>query len=536
MKHLVELLCDRMYWYMQRDHQDKKVKKMQNELDRCRPGYPETSNHADVLKLQMDQTSREKQKCCDRLNGADGKLLDHLVTFVDKQGERLLSTQNHGVKSEDVDSRLETLRGSLLEQFHTRLKEESGHLGNSVRSQLQEETAELKLSLEQEKERNDRLQTKMEEMEKALLTLEQRHTSLTEETLKNNSARLQLDGKLVAVGNKLTQLSGRIDGIMRNTVTTEALSSALEQFDSILSAFDKSTVSEQWGFSKEAGMKTRRLLQTIVEDLNSVKLSLRSETPAASSQKVADLQNELNSCVNMVESHSKQHSSISETLKSIEDILKQVTLAQENDTGQRSLPGSPSKAALEVDQILDQKFQPFSASIADRVKTMMQEKLNEVARDLGTFVNNERVAREHASAAAEDSLTIASTLRQDVDVLRDGVHASMWKLDCELGEQKKQIHWCNEGLASFDRRLQRTAAEGGDSVEKLELQLRVVNAWQSNFTTASLYQDITKHITDTLPLTMLQKINSVTSRLEAIEAYFKMNNDGTPRKRKTSHK
>ncbi|KAK9442025.1 hypothetical protein VB005_06669 [Metarhizium brunneum] len=538
-KHLVELLCDRMYWYMQRDKQDKNLKKMQTELERCRA--PESSNHREVLKLQIDQWKREKTKSCERLGGTDGKLLTHLAAFINRQNEELLkTTHGNALRSEDVDARLNALQKALDEKFSACLEEAFTQIVNDNQLQLRKETEGLKIGLEQERQKSARLQLHIEELEQRLGSWDKRLPNFTEETMEDESARLRSDGRLTELERRLNQLSKKMDDLASNMMTSQALSRELGRFDTIVSAFKNSKGVEDGDWRTEdddPGMKTRQRLETVTDEMHIMKLSLQCESVDGAPQSIAGLHKRLDSCMEIVHTNSKEQMSTSEAVKTIEDALKLKLSAQTDDGGQHAQAKQASRHKTEIEEIFDQKFQPLSASLGDKLKGMMQEKLTKVAHDLGSFVDKERIARESAAAKADQSLAEVSALRRGIDGLRNSISTSVDKLDQKIGEQRKLGTSWNERLSSLDSGLQRISKEAETNFQKLELQLQTVSAWQRNFTTKDLYQDIIKDITNNLPPGPLQKISSLTTRLETIEAHLNNSNgDGVSKRRKAAHK
>ncbi|KAG8419152.1 hypothetical protein J3459_011501 [Metarhizium acridum] len=537
-KHLVELLCDRMYWYMQRDKQDKNLKKMRAELERCR--YPESSNHSEVLKLQIDQWEKEKTKSCNRLSGTDGKLINHLAAFIDRRSRERPSKHGNAIRSEDVDARLNALQKALDAKFSACLEEAFTQIVNDNQLQLRKETEGLKIGLEEERQKSARLQKHIEELEQRLGSLDKRLPSFTEETLEDKSASLRSDGKLTELESKLNQLSKKMDDLATNMITSQALSGELGRFDTVVSAFENPKGLEDWGSSPEdaeAGMRTRRRLENVADEMHIMKLSLQCESVEGAPQSIAGLHKRLDSCMEMIHINSKEQMSTSQAVKAIQDALRLTLPAQTNDGGQRFPAKLASTHKTEIEEIFCQKVQPLSASLSQELKGMMQQKLTKVAHDLGSFIDKERIARESATAKAGQSLAEVSALRRDVGVLKDSVSTSVDKLDQKIGEQCKLVtSWC-ERLSSLDSGLQRVSKEAETNVQKLELQLQTVSAWQRNFTTKDLYRDIIKHITNNLPPGPLQNISSLTTRLETIEALLNNSSgDGAPKKRKAAHK
>ncbi|OAA43795.1 hypothetical protein NOR_04370 [Metarhizium rileyi] len=520
-KHLVELLCVRMYWYIQRDNQDKKLKRTRTELESCQPGYPETSPHSEVLKLQIDKWSKEEKKICERLGGTDGKLINYLNAFIDKEEEHLRSTLGNAVRGDDVDARLKALHDTLDEKFRIRINEESAQIININQAQLLKETEGLKIGLQQEREKNAKLQKRMKQMEERLDSLSKKQQ---EESPRCNNVRQHPD-----LESQLNTLSGKIDAMAQPAVTLTTLSKKLRRFDTIVSASEDAALAEDGDSqNNEPGRETRQCLQTIADELKSINLGL---------QCIVGPHEQAGSCADIVGVNSKEQISMAAEVNSIQASrsLTPLKQAKANDGEQCTSCYSSKQDKAQSEEMSDQKAQPLCASLKEALNDMMKEKLTGLASDLGAFIDKERVAREIAGNRADKALAAMSSLRQDVNMLKDEVTASMNKLDHKVDQQRKQVASCDDSLASLDSYLQRVSKEVKANAEKFELQLRVVNDWQASFTTKGLHEEFTRQITNNLPGSIWQKISTLTSRLETIEGRFPSIGDGTPWKRKKTH-
>lgn len=155
---------------------------------------------------------------------------------------------------------------------------------------------------------------------------------------------------------------------------------------------------------------------------------------------------------------------------------------------------------------------------------------------MGSFVDKERDQRRKTTSETEELGVILELLRQDVDKFKSEITASIEGLDKKIDQYYNEITLCSGSLASIASQLQDTKKQGKEDVDKLELQMQVVNDWQTNFTTMPLYQDIAKHVTNTLPPGTLKNIAALTSRVDAIEAKLAVNSNASEKKRKTSHR
>ncbi|KAG6004107.1 hypothetical protein E4U21_001378 [Claviceps maximensis] len=571
LKGLIDFLCDKMWWRVQCEHERKKEQKLYADRERCPPSNPETVHYSDILRLQIEQCQKARKKYSDRMSIADDKFMAGITQLVERHAPGTLNSPgatNSGVQIEKVDVKLETLRKTVdaLVKQRKKEQEESNKLSSTTsakllattaaQSELSKETDELRKSLELERLRNDRLEKRLEEMEQKFNSLSQRQDKLAQDTASNTQS-----GKAMAEDSvQITKELRRLDSIAVNTVTRGELKMALEQFDDVISSSAvASHMSRQEALSFTSGNKTRQYLRQLSSIIEDIKSSLGYDAGSTIPQCIVNLQGQVSSCTESIQSHSKQSSIMSEALKTLEESICSLQYTREQKQEHSPSPPSPPPPSKTItiattsllptpptppppqllsasnavsQQDIDTQMARLSATLTGDIQKKMQEKLAQVAQQLGSFIDKERCERERASDKANNACSKVESLSQSIDGLNKHVHDSVQKLDSLCGHILTQLRQYNDGLRSFDSRLQHLAMEHAHNVEELALQVRVVNTWQSNFTTKPLYLDIVGHINRTLPNGIHSRVSTLASRVDAVESQLKEGEATSLKKRK----
>ncbi|KAG5985614.1 hypothetical protein E4U54_005919 [Claviceps lovelessii] len=565
LKDLVEFLCDKMWWRVQCEHERKREKKLCADRERCPAGNPESVHYSDILRLQIDQCQKTRKKYSDRMSIAEDKFMTGITQLMERHAPRSLTSSAatiSRVEGETLGAKLESLRQTVDASVKQRKQdqEENNKLSASAsakisataaaQAKLSKETDELKKSLELERQRNDRLEKRLEDMERKLNSMSQKQDKLAQETASNT-----LPGNECSV--KMTQVLERLDSISVSAVTRGELKMALEQFDDVItSPVDTSYIGRQDDEPGPSGNKTRQYLRQLSRVVEDVKSSIGYDADGAVPRCIADLQEKVSSCTKSIQSHYEQSLIMSETLKTLQESIcslqSEAQQKQEHDlppppptttttsSSSSSLPHTlplrplPSLSAGHGvnQQDLDTQMMRLSASLTEDIQRKMQEKLAKVAEQLGSFIDKERREREQASSKAEDSCNKVESLSQSVDDLKNHMQNSVHKLDSLCVHILTQLEHHKDGMGSFDSRLQFVAMEHARHAEEVAMQLRVVNTWQSNFTTKPLYLDIVAHINRTLPSGIHAKMSMLASRVEAVESQLRADEAAALKKRK----
>ncbi|KAK2605959.1 hypothetical protein QQS21_003685 [Conoideocrella luteorostrata] len=532
-KSLVDLLCDRMWWFMQCEQENKKEKKLRADQDRCPPGNSESTPLSDILSIQIEQSQKARKKCSDRINASDSKLLLGIGRFMEKQPAcQSAAAQENGVKMDDLEDQLESFRRSFKASYDKHLEEEIVKVNDSFQS-LQKETTELKKCLAVEKQRNDKLEKRLEELEQKFDSQSKKQDNLIQAASSKDKDVIDKAVADVAENSeKLKHAHKRLDDLFFDFVNKEELANALRQFDDRASSYlDGTTSTGQEEAGSAPGCKTRLCLQQLSDSFSRLESSPQQDVENSTLQCVITLQKKVEGFAETTQNQSEQNKLTSSALKSLEDSLSRMSSLYSEMNSVRNQPNNPSPAPTTSQSDVDDKIQRLSASLKEDVKAMMQKRLAKVATDLGSFIDKERLEREKTSEKAEKSSATVQLLHQTVDQLRTLATASVGRLNGQVDQQARAIHSCNDSIAAFDSRLQHLARENAEYAEALAMQLQVVNTWQCNFTTKPLYRDIVEHINATMPTATVTQISLLNSRVDAIEGLLKYD-DGAMRKRK----
>ncbi|KAG6047791.1 hypothetical protein E4U17_005559 [Claviceps sp. LM77 group G4] len=568
LKDLAELLCDKMWWRVQCEHETKREKKLTADRDRCPPGNTETAHYSEILQQQLEQCQKAKKLYTERMTTAEGKFITGIARLVEGYAPGMLPPSGlarSGVRDEEFDARLDNLRKALETSVKQRIQENqeikkaaastSASLSTTSAGQvkLQKETDELKKSLQSEKQRNDRLEKKLQDMEQRLNHMSQQQDKLAQDTAANN-----LSGKNKAEdSHKMSQLMQKLDAITVNTITRRELKIALEDFDDAVapSLDDASPTDGPEGQSLPNGNKTRQYLHNLSSALEEIKSSLDWQNGSEPPRCIADLQAQVSSCTDLIQSTSKQSAAISESLKALEATMSTMQSARQQ-TGSQSLlhplPQRPPSASTftrtahlsptpprhaftaghaVTQEDLDKQLKKLSTNLTKENQKRMRRRVMDVAEEFGKCVDRESVKREEVGEKTELALDKIESLGRSLEEFRVFVHEAIRRLDTLSGRVLAMLQQQNEGLGSFSIRLQNLAGEHDRHQEEVALQLRVMNAWQSNFTTKPLYKDIVNEITRTLPNGVIKQVAMLNSRLGAVEGQLKGGDESVKRRR-----
>ncbi|KAG6187380.1 hypothetical protein E4U27_007972 [Claviceps purpurea] len=585
LKDLAELLCDKMWWRVQCEHEKKREKKLAADRERCPPGNTETAHYSEVLQTQIEQCQKARKTFADRMNMAEDKFIAGIARLVEGYAPGMLPPSGlarSGVRDEEFDARLDNLRKALETSVKQRIQENreikkvaastSANLSTTSAGQvkLQKETDELRKSLQSEKQRNDSLEKKLQDMEQRLNSMSEQQDKLAQDTAANN-----LSGKnKVEDSHKVSQLMQKLDNISVNTITRRELKIALEDFDDAVapSQDDASPTDGPEDQSLPTGNKTRQYLHNLSSALEEIKSSLDWQNGSEPPRCIADLQAQVNSCTDLIQSTSKQSEAISESLKALEATICALQSARQQTKSQPLLhplpqrPPQPTSASTSTStstttahisptapqqsftaghvvtqQDLDDQLQKLSTDLTEASRKRIKRRLLEVAETFGGFADEERdhrkelanktdLAINQADLAFEKAglaFNKAESLGRGLEEFRVYVHDAVRRHN----ELETMLQQHNESLGSFSNRLQALAGEHDRNQEEVALQLRVMNAWQSNFTTKPLYKDIVEHITRTLPNGVIKQVAVLNSRLGELERQVKGGDESVKRRR-----
>ncbi|UNI20065.1 hypothetical protein JDV02_006191 [Purpureocillium takamizusanense] len=483
----VDTLCERLFWYMQRERADAKFKKIKFDVDRCKSSFADYASAYDVLLAQKDAASQDRDKCCARVDAADQKV------------QKLSQSISAAIKREI--GQLIVKSGAL--ESDNKTAKTSHHECESERAPCQSRIAELEAQLLAQKAQNEalekRLESQKEALEKRLERLEAQHVAGVP------VQQRELDDKDRA------QLATIVNEGVKDLVTREQLNHAVEELDMRLSATDMPQNDESSLLHGSAGERTGRKLASMEKFIQ----GLCSDAPKEDSD-------EIPACIrSLMASVSGQERAIREQIEhrqvtevAIEELRSSLVQTQEKS----SAPETQRQSVLDFSSRSD-----LEAFILSTTK----EPLKILSANIGHFLDAEKAER----------LRTASEVKQTASSL------AKLETECEdfLKTQNERQSGLASDLASLDGRVgtvdSRLAAIKDDSssfFDELQLQIKTMQAWQNNFTTRQLHDAILGEMNKVVPNgygTVLQ----LKTRVESIENRLRTDESCGAKRRKTDH-
>ena len=184
MKQLVEMISDRVFWYIQRDNADKKCKKLRQDVKRCHNG--DFSSAADLLDVHSKAADLEKAKFSQRMTAIDDKLVDAMSAWYSKM-EMAAQSINENNRHDLTPPPSET-----SSDINLSIEEKMGHMRENLEASMRKQITE----------QVQKLQCATKEVDEA------RTTSLQSHTMRESQ--------------KLSQLRDSLEASLRNRMTEES--------------------------------------------------------------------------------------------------------------------------------------------------------------------------------------------------------------------------------------------------------------------------------------------------------------------------
>ncbi|KAK4095111.1 hypothetical protein Purlil1_807 [Purpureocillium lilacinum] len=296
----VETLCERLYWYMQRERADTKFKKTKADVDRCRPSMSEYGSAFEVLVSQKDAALQDRDKCCARVDTTDQKL--------QKVSQSVLAAMRREIAESIVKS-------GVLEPGNG--PDKAVTLSRSdfelERTSLNGQIAELRTQLLVEKARNGNLEQRLERIEAQLVAgvpaKRQEPESGTED--------------------KVATMVGEA---VKDLVTRDQLNHAVQELDVRLSASDMTQSDQSSILHASAGEKTGRKLASMEKFIQ----GLYSNVPTEGSNELPACIRSLMASVNGQERAIQEQAEHREATQSAIEELKRSANGQEQTEYRRA--------------------------------------------------------------------------------------------------------------------------------------------------------------------------------------------------------
>ncbi|KND94178.1 hypothetical protein TOPH_01091 [Tolypocladium ophioglossoides CBS 100239] len=552
-KRVTDLVCERVFWYMQRDSADKKFNKLQSDAARCKASLGDSSSAFEIIKLQRDQAEEERARCCSRVETADEKLRA-AVTLVASRLNRSISEETAKPKSDgeakerpapDIESRLLALQRSIETAATKKLAEEAFAIKKAFQTQFESETAQFRAQLVIEKNRNDRLEKKLDELGRkfdatsdASERVDQQAPAKADQAEKATPPSTD-DNALVErateQAEQMTNFNAKIEEAIKSLVSRDELDKALQVLDNNMSAAaDGPTDGQQQYPGALAGEKTRHKLLSVTKAIGCLESSLQGQDISKLPLCIQEIKQEMDAHDCSIKEQAGQQREAKSTIKTLEESVAKLSADSSAEVFEKRVKqiSGPNQQ--------DQRSMPIAASISDEhivkvTRPQVEMRVHEITQKLGVFLDNERVKRESVDKLARQTANTASLIRSDLD----GLKSEHTKYIKELGDriiyQSTELNLQGQRVAAVESNLPAVRMEAKSHSDELATQVYSLQSWQDNFSTRLLYRDIVEHIKATVPTGVLQQLNHLSARVASVEVQLGVSDGGAVKRRKLQH-
>ncbi|KAJ3479646.1 hypothetical protein NLG97_g8269 [Lecanicillium saksenae] len=518
----MELMSQRVFWYIQRDTAEKKVAKLGRDVDRCKASdFPSSAN---LLDVHAKSVELEKAKISQRITALDDKLVNTTASLWSTleavaQSKNFHDNGRHDLTpppsetSSDInlsiDEKLAQMRESLEAAMRNQIAEQSQKLQSEVTAAYETRTAAMQNHFHQESqkltqmrtnlevafnkrvaEESQKLQSNLKDSYEAQITALNKDLSHEKDLSKSLQAELKsLSTKLTAIEAKIddqVKLSAQLDQIVKQEAFTD-LESRVARFEAsqpVTRSSKRSTVKDRKVDMDETPAQPLKIDRATVESLY---LELEAE---------------------------------------LQDKIMQFVM----QNGEKIVP---NERILRV-------VQPNITS----VRTDVQDSLSRIGAGFGDMINKERTIRAglgvQVKTAAESAAQSASTATHAIETLKTELKAELVEIKAagDAGHQSTAATVKNQeaqlqNLATLvsSANSERESAQGKlqKSVDALWLRSTNMHAWQENFSTINLFDAIIQHLNNYFMPDHVAVVMDLRTRMANVEGQFA---DGSNKKRK----
>lgn len=564
-KRVTELVCERVFWYMQRDSADKKSKRLQSDADRCNAINSDFSSAFEMIKLQRNQAEEDRNKCCSRVEAADEKLRAAVQLLMSKLSRSMVDEtakpKSDGEAKEkpalDIESRLLALQRSIETAAAKTLAETAFATKKTFQTQLESETAlrtaqnaELRAQLAMEKSRNDQLETKLDElgrkfdaMSDASKRADQQESARADQAERINppSTDNSALGGARAQAGQMAKLTAEIQEATKSLVTRDELEKALQVFDNKMSSDAEGPGDGQQSYlGAEPGDKTRLKLLAIIKATGRLESSVRVHDQHVTRLAlcIQNVQQKMDAHESSTNKQAGQQMEARSTMKTLEESVAKLAADNSSEVFEKRVKQiwKPSQR--------DQRSLPVAGTATGSISDehilkvtwpQVDKRVHEITQKLGAFLDNERTKRESVDTLAQQTASTTSLVHNDLNELKTEYTKSIKELGNQALDQTAELKLQGQKIATLESALPAVRNEAKNYHEDLAQRVCTLSTWQDNFNTRPLYKDIVEYIKATVPTSVLQQLNHLNSRVTSVEVQLGVSDGGAMKRRKLQH-
>ena len=214
MRRITELLCKRQHWWGQAQDADKTYKKLQDDRKRADLRNPEFASVEDMFDKQLSKLDYTRTKCTERINGLDQEIGTSLLSLFDRNRYSSPGPTTPAAsaapappppsahQAQDVKIDGSASEKTTLALLRSEMQLEINILKKEMQSQHDSETKQLKKSLDEQTQKTQLLEKKLENTVKEI-----------------ESDRAHREKRLATVEAKLIVSSANLNSIRGTTDT-----------------------------------------------------------------------------------------------------------------------------------------------------------------------------------------------------------------------------------------------------------------------------------------------------------------------------
>lgn len=566
-RNFVDLISERVFWFIQRDTADKKLKKLDNDVQRCQNS--EFHSAVGLLETQSKAAEVEKAKIAQRITKVDHQLQDsamslwfvpepaHERRFTNEEPQSITPPPSEtSCDATGLDEKLAQLRSEMeskqktqmaqmvqmteeYRKLQTRITEESRRLQTQIEEQSQQHS-KAKLEYEQQicdfRQRLDQEQCRREKLERL-------QTQIDEQSQQHSRVKLEHEQQMADVRQRLYQeqshreklekllqdLMSRLSSI--ETKTENHLVSTTNRLDEMVKQGTLDSV--------EARLAKVEALQTPVsvpspQAPDDQKMNFDAYEPTKSIQ-LEDLETKIKDILNQSLFQKP------DMIFSSESILRLASSVEEK------LQSSLSRMAHAFGVMID-KERSQRASLEVKIATSVKS-IATVEKELQT-VKTEVKTTDTQLQTVENKVQTVQTEVKAVETQLQTARSESWDRAKELArmqvtsrisgvsehetarEQTTQLQNVNHSVDLMRRDIEAMKLDSRHAMDAMCMRLQHVSAWQNNFAGKHFYDAMVAHLNDTILREHINALRELRMRVQSLEGLI-MENNGNKR-RKTS--
>lgn len=558
-KVLIDLISERVSWYIQRDNADKKNRKLRHDLKRCQNG--EFPSAVDMLDVRLKALDLDKAKFSQRMTIIDDKLLKTTSAWCSKlesatqpksfsgNGRHDLTPPPSETSSDinlSIDEKLAQLREDLEVSMRNQITEALQKLQCEVKSAYDSRTTTLHNDMTQEAQKLLQARNSIEVLIRNQITEQSQKLQYEiKDSYESRTANIQ--NHVRQESQKLSQMRSNVETMIRKQFAEESRklqSKTEDKYEAQLASLRQDLLQE-----KDVAKRLEAKLNSMAAKLAAVETKVDDQAKISSQ---LDLTVKQEAFVDLESRLAKfEASQMSTNQPTKKDDAEDHKIEVEVDSAQPPKLDSimAQSPCLELNGGLQEKLTQFLQNgdgivsekmvlcLVQAVETRLQSTLSHMAEKFGTLIEKERAERVSLGVQVKGTAQSISATAQAVEAL----HAELIKVQAASVanrqsdvtasmNQETRIQNLTELLSSTKDDIQ-SAIKGElqKSVDALWLRTANMQSWQDNFNTIELFNAIVQHLNNSFVSDHFNTLIELRARVINLEGGL---GDGGNKKRK----